>query len=94
MLAYKVKSAPAALCIQRDGGAYFIGWCTGQDTSFCLALAGAAEQLDLLLALVLDGLCTGSQQLAGVEALALLILAGLDIFTGATTWTPSRVRKF
>ena len=48
-----------------------------------LALAGAAEQLDLLFALVDDGLSAGSQQLAGVEALALLILAGLDIFTGA-----------
>ena len=39
-----------------------------------LALAGAAEQLDLLLALVDDGLSAGSQQLAGIEALALLIL--------------------
>ena len=43
-----------------------------------LALTGAAEQLDLLLALVDDGLSAGSQQLAGVEALALLILASLD----------------
>ena len=47
-----------------------------------LALAGAAEQLDLLLALVDDGLSAGSQQLAGVEALALLILASLDILAG------------
>ena len=37
-----------------------------------LALAGAAEQLDLFLALVDDGLRAGSQQLAGIEALALL----------------------
>ena len=48
-----------------------------------LALAGAAEQLDLLLALVDDGLRAGSQQLAGVEALALLILASLDILAGS-----------
>ena len=47
-----------------------------------LALAGAAEQLDLLLALVNDGLSAGSQQLAGVEALALLILASLDVLAG------------
>ena len=47
-----------------------------------LALAGAAEQLDLLLALVDDGLSAGSQQLAGVEALALLILASLDVLAG------------
>src|SRR5699024_10073251 len=46
------------------------------------ALAGAAEQLDLLLALVDDGLCAGGQQLAGVEALALQILAGLDVLAG------------
>ena len=77
------KSGPAALSIQRDGAAYFIGWCTGYDTSFCLALAGAAEQLDLFLALVDDGLRAGSQQLAGVEALALLILASLDILAGS-----------
>ena len=82
MLAYKAKSGPAALSIQRDGAAYFIGWCTGYDTSFRLALACAAEQLDLLLALGLDGLCAGSQQLAGVEALALLILAFFDVLTG------------
>ena len=82
MLAYKIKSGPAALSIQRDGAAYFIGWCTGYDTSACLALAGAAEQLDLLLALVDDGLRAGSQQLAGVEALALLILASLDVLAG------------
>ena len=75
------KNGPAALSIQRDGAAYIIGWCTGYDTSFCLALAGAAEQLDLLLALVLDGLCTRSQQFAGVEALALQILAFFDILT-------------
>ena len=66
-----------------SGGAYFIGWCTGYDTSFCLALACAAEQLDLLLALGLDGLCAGSQQLAGVEALALLILALFDVLAGS-----------
>ena len=76
------KNGPAALSIQRDGAAYIIGWCTGYDTSFCLALACATEQLDLLLALGLDGLCAGSQQLAGVEALTLLILALFDVLAG------------
>ena len=52
-----------------------------------LALAGAAEQLDLFLALVDDGLRAGSQQLAGIEALALLILASLDILAGSLTKT-------
>ena len=70
------------MSIQRDGAAYFIGWSSPYDTSFRLALACAAEQLDLLLALGLDGLCAGSQQLAGVEALALLILAFFDVLTG------------
>ena len=42
-----------------------------------------SEQLDLFLALGLDGLCAGSQQLAGVEALALLILALFDVLAGS-----------
>ena len=76
------KNGPAALSIQRDGAAYFIGWSSPYDTSFRLALACAAEQLDLLLALGLDGLCAGSQQLAGVEALTLLIFALFDVLAG------------
>ena len=64
------KSGPAALSIQQCGGAaYFIGGVSVQETSLRLALAGAAEQLDLLLALGLDGLCAGSQQLAGSKPL-------------------------
>ena len=47
-----------------------------------LRLVGAAKQLDLLLNGRLDGFHTGSQQLAGVKALAFQILAGLDVLTG------------
>ena len=59
-----------------------------------LALACAAEQLDLLLALVDDGLRAGSQQLAGVEALALLILASLDVLAGQKIYYQMEIDEF
>ena len=45
-------------------------------------LVGRAEQLDLLAHGGLDGLGAGSQQLAGVKALALQILARFDVLAG------------
>ena len=45
-------------------------------------LVDGAEQLHLLLDGGLDGLGAGSKQLARVKALALLILAGLDVLAG------------
>ena len=51
-------------------------------TTEASGLVGAAEQLDLLADLLHDGVGARLQQLAGVIALALLILAGLDVGTG------------
>ena len=45
-------------------------------------LIGRTEQLDLLFYLVHDGCSAGSQELSRVEALALLILACLDVLSG------------
>ena len=48
-----------------------------------LCFAYGAEDLHLLLDLCLDSLGAGSEQLSGVEALALLVLACLDISAGS-----------
>src|SRR5699024_2672610 len=56
---------------------FAMGW--GQERS---GLVGAAEQLDLLADLLHDGVSARLEQLAGVVALALLILAGLDVGAG------------
>ena len=47
-----------------------------------LSLVGGAELLHELLGAGHDGLAAGLQDLAGVEALALLVLAGLDVLAG------------
>ena len=46
-------------------------------------MLAAAEQLDLLANRLHDGVGTGREQLAGVKALALLVLAGLDVGAGS-----------
>ena len=50
--------------------------------SFVSRLIGRTEQLDLLFYLVHDGCSAGSQELSRVKALALLILACLDVLSG------------
>ena len=52
-----------------------------------LCLSHGSEQLHLLLHGILDGLGSGSQKLAGIKALALLILACLDVLAGSCVFT-------
>jgi len=46
-----------------------------------LCLANRAEEFHLLLNSSLDSLCTGSEELSGVKALALKVLACLDVLS-------------
>ena len=50
-----------------------------------LRLVDGAELLHELLGASHDGLATGLEHLAGVEALALEVLAGLDVLTGSSS---------